>query len=368
MSIEEQFFTDILGSDRFLSEIMDEIKEWVVNSQYAGLTTVDDFTEGAMNYFLLYISGLIKFDLELFADELIRLAFPNTSAGDFLNRIYARNGIYRKEGEYATTIVRFDLEEPLESDVILEAGSEVGTDEAIIYNLLEDVKIPKGETRVYGKVECQDVGIIGNVLAGTIINVFTELNFKISVINENDVKTGIDSESDDDFRARARDQAINGVSTGTDLWVEKVAETLVDDALCYDLESDVKLVVYKPTPNVVKSDLEKLFQRKEYRTRNTVIVKEADPVAVIGEGMNINLLLEDGAVSTTMINLARNRVVNYVNQIKLGGIFKPICIKQQCSINKVSYVELEGYETIDLTNNQYAVIDGELNITTEYKD
>ena len=33
-----------------------------------------------------------KFDLKNFADELIRLAFPNSSKGEFLERLAARNG------------------------------------------------------------------------------------------------------------------------------------------------------------------------------------------------------------------------------------------------------------------------------------
>ncbi|MDR3062555.1 MAG: baseplate J/gp47 family protein [Methanobrevibacter sp.] len=369
MAVEEETFTDIIGSDRTLSEIMDEIKEWVTDAQYVGLTNVDDWTEGAMNFFLLYISGRIKLDLEVYGDELIRLAFPDDSAGDFLDKLYARNGVFRIEGDYATTSVRFDLPTTLGFDAVLEAGTEVGTDEATTFNLVEDVIIPHGQTRAYGVVQCNEIGSIGNVLAGTIVNIFTDLSFEATVINEENVNNGHDGESDEDFKQRAKDLAIDNVATGTDLWVERVAKTLVDDAICYDLDYNLKLLVFKPTNQVTKQDLEELFTRKEYRTRNHIIIQEAESIAVIGTNKSINLVLQDDAVQETVLNIANTRIKNYVNKIALGGVFKIICIKYLCeSIDKVLYANLNGFNNIDLTNNQYAIINGNLNITTEYRE
>jgi len=370
MAVEEQSFKDIIGSERRLSVIMDEIKEWVVNAQYAGLTNVDSWLEGDMNYFLLYISSLFKFDLELYGDDLIRLAFPATSAGDFLDMIYSRNGVFRKEGEYATTPVLFDLREEQDFDAVIEAGTEVGTDEAITFHVIKDVTIPQGEISQYGFVQCNETGIIGNVLAGTITNVFSELSFGVSVINEHPVNSGVDRESDDEFKARARDLAINNVSVGTDLWVERVAKTLVDDAICYDLEQNVKLLVFKPTAGVFKQDLEELFQKKEYRTRSTIIIQEAESVVVIDENKSIVLLLKNGYISETIVNLVNLSIKNYVDKkIKLGGLFKTRCIKYLCeSVEGVFYADITGFKDMELTNNQYAVIRGALNITTEYED
>jgi len=369
MAVEERSFKDIIGSERRLSEIMDETKEWVTNAHYAGLTNVDSWLEGDMNYFLLYITGLIKYDLELYGDDLIRLAFPATSAGDFLDMIYARNGVFRKEGEYATTTVLFDLREELDFDAVIEAGTEVGTDEAITFHVTKDVTIPKGETSQYGFVQCNEIGTIGNVLAGTITNVFTDLSFDLTVINEYPLTDGVDRESDEDFKARARDLAFNNISVGTDLWVERVAKSLVDDAICYDVEPSVKLLVYKPKEGVSKQDLEELFERKEYRTRSTIIIQEAESVTVIDESKSIVLLLKNGYVSETVVNLISLSIKNYVDRkLKLGGLFKARCIKYLCeSVEGVLYADITGFRDMELTNNQYAVIKGSLNITTEYE-
>ncbi len=66
-----------------------------------------------------------------------------------------------------------------------------------------------------------------------------------------------------------------------------------------------------------------------------------------------------------MTNILRNRILSYVNSIKLGGLFRTICIKYLCeSTEGVLYADLTGYSDIDLTNEQYAVID-DLQITTE---
>lgn len=364
MAIIEQVFTDILGNDIFLSEIMDEIKEWVVNSQYAGLTNVDDWYEGGMNYFLLYISGLFKFDLELYGDDLIKLAFPNTSSGDFLDRIYARNGIFRKEGEPASTMARFELTNELDFDAVIEEGTGAWTDEPIDFHLVDNVSIPKGESVAYGKVECNEPGTIGNVLAETIVNM-DELSFGVSITNEYPVTNGIDRESDEDFKERARDYAMNGVSVGSDLWIEKIAKTLVDDALCYDLDAYTKLLVYKPTLGVTRKQLDELFERKEYRTRSNIIIQEAEPVAVIDSSKSIELIIKNDYAPEPIVKLVKSNIKNYVDKkIRLGELFREICIESNCrAVEGVIYARLSGFVDVDLTNNQYAVIQDELNVT-----
>jgi hypothetical protein len=366
MPIMERFFTDILGVDHYLSDEMDEIKAWVEDAEYAGLTTVNDWIEGAMNYFLLYMAGLIRLDLKNFGDELIRLAFPDDSGGDFLEKIYARNGIFRDEGDYATTSLRIELEDDLDFDPVLEAGTEFGTDEAITYNLIEDVTIPRDEKIVHSLIQCDEVGIIGNVKAGTIINVFTELSFNISVTNLNDVINGVDSESDEDFKQRAKELATSNISVGTDLWVEKIAKTLVDDALCYDLDGKAQLLVFKPSINVTKQDLDNLFRKKEYRRTKNLIIAEAESVSVIDPGKSITLIIKNGFTHSTIINMVNSRIRSYVNKLKLGAVFKELCIKYLCeSVEGVIYANLEGFSNIDLTNQQYGVIDDDLNIITE---
>ncbi|UTB32710.1 MAG: baseplate J/gp47 family protein [Methanobacterium sp. ERen5] len=360
MPIEEQRFIDINGAENLLSEEIDELKEWIVNQEYEGLNTVTDFTEGAMNYFLLCYAATSKFDLKNFADELIRLAFLNSSKGEFLERLTARNGIFRIPGEYSTTMLKFTLAEALQFDVKIDAGTEFGTDEAILFSLIEDKVIPKGETVVYAKIQCQEMGIVGNVKAGTIINIFTEQNIDMTVTNESDVTDGKDDESDDSLRQRA-----SNPSVGTDLWIEEVAETLVSDASCYNLEQSIKLLVYKPTTDVVKQDLVDLFQQKMYRTRNTVIIEEAKPFPVIDTDKSITLVIKDGHVSGTVINIVKNRITNYVNKLSVGGLFKEMCIKYLCeSTDGVLYAYLTGYQDVDLLNDQYATITDDLNITT----
>jgi hypothetical protein len=358
MPIEEQSFIDINGAENLLSEEMDAIKEWIVSQEYDGLTTVNDFTEGAMNYFLLCYASTCKFDLKNFADELIRLAFPNTSKGDFLEMLCARNGVFRILGDYATTMLKITLPSVLTFDVKIDAGTEVGTDEAIMYSFIEDKIIPAGETSVYAQIQCEEMGIVGNVKAGTIINIFSDQNIDMAVTNESDVINGKDNESDDSLRERG-----SNPSVGTDLWIEEVAETLVSDASCYNLEQSIKLLVYKPTSGVVKQDLENLFQQKMYRTRNTVIIEEATAFPVIDADKSITLFIKDGYVSETVISIVKNRITDYVTKLPVGGLFKSMCIKYLCeSTDGVLYATLTGYEDVDLLNNQYASLTGELGI------
>jgi hypothetical protein len=361
MPIEEQSFIDINGAEHLLSEEMDNLKSWIVNQESDGLTTITDFTEGAMNYFLLCYATSSRFDLEQYADNLIRLAFLNTSSGEFLERLAARNGIFRLPAIYATTMLRLTILDALNFDVKIDAGTEIGTDEAIIFNLVEDTVIPAGQTVVYSQIQCEVPGTDGNVKAGTITNVFTDLNVDLSVFNENDVTSGTDNESDDSLKVRAGDPSV-----GTDLWIENVAKTLVSDALCYNLEAGLKLLIFKPTVNVVKQNLEDLFSQKMYRTRNTIMIQEADPFAVIDADKTISLIIKNGYVPETVVNIITSSITNYVNNISVGGLFKGLCIKYICeSTDGVLYADLTGFSDMDLTNTEYAVISGDLQITEE---
>jgi hypothetical protein len=361
MPIEEQSFIDINGAEHLLSDEMDNLKDWIVSQENDGLTTVTDFTEGAMNYFLLCYAASSGFDLKQYADSLIKLAFLNTSNGEFLERLAARNGIFKIPAVYATTMLRLTIPDALDFDVKIDTGTEVGTDEAIIFNFMEDTVIPAGQTVVYANIQCEVPGTEGNVKAGTITNVFTDLNIDLTVFNENDVITGADEESDDSLKIRAGDPSV-----GTDLWIENVAKTLVSDALCYNLEAGLKLLIFKPTVNVVKQNLEDLFQEKMYRTRNTIIIQEADPFAVIDTGKSISLIIKTGYVPETVVNIIKSNITSYVNNINVGGLFKELCIKYICeSTDGVLYADLNGFNDIDLTNTEYAIIDGDLTITEE---
>ena len=360
MPIEEQSFIDINGAEHLLSQDMDNLKDFITNLENQGFTIPTDFTEGAMNYFLLCYAASSGFDLEQYADSLIRLAFLNTSSGEFLERLAARNGIFRISAVYATTMLRLTISDVLDFDVKIDAGTEIGTDEAIIFDLMEDTVIPSGQTVVYANIQCEVPGTEGNVKAGTITNVFTDLNIDISVFNENDVINGADDESDDSLKSRADDPSV-----GTDLWIENVAKTLVSDALCYNLEAGLKLLIFKPTVNVVKQDLEDLFSQKMYRTRNTITIQQADPFAVINNSNSINLIIKTGYVPATVVNMVTSSINTYVNNTSVGGIFKAICIKYICeSTDGVLYSTLTGYNDIDLSNTEYATV-GTLNITSE---
>jgi hypothetical protein len=183
----------------------------------------------------------------------------------------------------------------------------------------------------------------------------------LSVFNENDVTSGTDNESDDSLKVRAGDPSV-----GTDLWIENVAKTLVSDALCYNLEAGLKLLIFKPTVNVVKQNLEDLFSQKMYRTRNTIMIQEADPFAVIDADKTISLIIKNGYVPETVVNIITSSITNYVNNISVGGLFKGLCIKYICeSTDGVLYADLTGFSDMDLTNTEYAVISGDLQITEE---
>lgn len=64
-------------------------------------------------------------------------------------------------------------------------------------------------------------------------------------------------------------------------------------------------------------------------------------------------------IKTQIINV----VSNYVDNLKLGEVFKPSCVGYLCeSVEGIQFTQLTGYEEIDLENDEYAVIEGDLQV------
>jgi hypothetical protein len=91
--------------------------------------------------------------------------------------------------------------------------------------------------------------------------------------------------------------------------------------------------------------------------------KEATPIPVINENMSISIAISMISSFNTVVNEIRERIKKHVDELPLGEVFNPNCIQFLCeSVEGVLGVILNGYEEIILTNEQYAVINGDLNI------
>lgn len=363
LEIEDKYFIKNNGEERHFTDIVQENWDRVSSNFYSDLSTADDIFIGGMNLHLIIVMSELQYDMEYLIEETNSKNLIQYSTGEALDDIGARKGIYRHDAEFATGSVVFSLANPLTSPVEILEGTELNTDDTIIFLTSEDVIIPTGETSVVCDVICEESGTIGNIKAGTLNNILTVLPYDLSVTNPSDFTTGVDEEEDDSFKDRIIDSSLN-YPVGTSKWFEKVAETLVRSALYHKIDGRQGLLVYKPTPNITNNDLIKLFNLKENQVVNLDLTfQEATPIPVITPTMSIAIAISMIASFDTVVNEIKGRIRKYIDELPLGEVFNPNCVQFLCeSVEGVLGVILNGYEEITLSNEQYAVIDGDLNI------
>ena len=363
VEVEEKIFTRVDGTERRFTEIVEENIDRVSKSYYTGVTTVNDFSNGSMNLFELVNQSDCQYDIEFYMETIKQELLFKYATGDALDDFGAQKGIYREEANFSTSNVLLTLANSLNTPITIFEGTEISTDDTIIFLLAEDVKFEVGQTTANAEIICEEAGSIGTVKAGRSNIILTDLPYDLTVTNLNDITDGVDEEEDDSYRDRIIDSHLN-YPVGTVKWYEKVAETLVSNAYYHKLSPTNGEIVYKPTSNVTNTDLANLFNQKENDIVNlTINFSPANPKSVIDNGMSIIVHVRSGysfnVIKTQIINV----VSNYVDNLKLGEVFKPSCVGYLCeSVEGIQFTQLTGYEEIDLENDEYAVIEGDLQV------
>ena len=361
MNIIEQSFTQSNGIERKLTEIVQENMDRTSNSYYTGVSTVNDWSEGSENFKQAVNQSLIQYDLEVLIDLIKQSNTLKNAEGDALDDIGERKGVYREEGSFATGPVNLTITPTPTTPITLYNGTEVGTDDSIVFLLDEDITFQSGTSTVQTNVTCEEYGIIGNVKTGSINTILSDLPYNLTVNNPSDFINGKDDETDTDFKERIKNQS----SPGTALWFEETAKTLVDDALYHLVSYQHGTLVYKPTSGVTSEDLTVLFTQKENMVVNhDLTITEATANNVISESMSITIYMRSGFDFSTALPQIILNLTDYVNKIPIGGVFNPDCARFYCEVVEgVGYASLTGFETVDLTNSEYANIDGNLQIS-----
>jgi len=362
MILEEDLeFTRKDGSVRKLSDIIQENKDTVSNAYYSGLTTVTDFSPGSINYGFLMIYSMLQWNQEFQNTQNDSDFLLKDAAGDALDDLGRQKGVYRNEATFATTDVIFTLPSALSSPFTVLSGTELSTQDSVLFVVDEDVTFNVGDTTVVASVVCEESGTIGNVLKGEINTIITSINQDLIVTNLYGVANGTDEESDDDYRERILDSWLN-YQTGTHEWFEKIAETVVTSAKYYKIDNKHGELVYKPT-NDENDDfdvitLKNLFSLKQYSlVDHDLNFQKANFVNVIDNSMTLTVILKDGfswdIVSAEIIN----NVTEYVNNLALGSLFRSKCVQFLGeSVPGVDGFVINGVIDVSLSNSEYAVI------------
>lgn len=139
------------------------------------------------------------------------LTVSNARGEDLDRRIYDLYGIVR--GKAQSAVVTLQLTRSGTTGVTVVEGSRFGTDSGVVFRTLTSVAFAQGNLGPLSVVAVAErAGQTGNVGEGTVVRILSALgDSTIAVTNLEVAAGGAEAQSDDDYRAEARDYFINAV-------------------------------------------------------------------------------------------------------------------------------------------------------------
>ena len=116
----------------------------------------------------LYAAAAQLQTLYIYADWALAQSFPQTAAGEYLDRHAALRGLARKAGEKAHGVLRFRMDLTREDDVSIPAGTVCSTAGLVRFVTLEDAVIAAGSLYADAPAQAESAGSAGNAAVQTV--------------------------------------------------------------------------------------------------------------------------------------------------------------------------------------------------------
>ncbi len=283
---------------------------------------------------------------------------------DVLEHIGEPLGVSKLSAKYATTVLKFLLEKPLEFDYIIEKGTEVETqDDLFIFKTTESAKIKAGELFVEVNAICQTNGIGGNSYkVGTITNLLTPLKYVSAVENITVSSGGADDEDAESLRNRIRvspEKFSNAGSKGAYYFHTLTAHQAIIDVSITSPAPGV-VAVYpltidgNPTDEIINLVQEYLNNDKIRPLTDYVQVLKPENIDF---SIKAKLYLYKDADIVSVKKTIDSKILEYKNLLasKLGkNVVQTQIITLLNSVYGVFKVELETPFDIEIKENQWA--------------
>lgn len=168
------------------------------------------------------------FDNEVNLDFIKRQMFASTASGDYLDLHAEDRGLSRNHAVKATGRVTFSVNTVREEPVVIPRGTIVGTsgDVCVRFVTNSEVILAAGTSSVSVRCTAETAGFEGNVAAGVIDIIITNVIGIDSVTNIDKTSGGSNAESDETLRNRVLNTYVS-VSNGTNAaYYKKLAESV----------------------------------------------------------------------------------------------------------------------------------------------
>lgn len=272
MAIDDVSFYNLIGEEISRETLVNQMINYYIMKLEVGETKVTDFNEGSEIRNLLEAIAVDLYALMDEQNELIKIGFIDSAEGEFLDKHGANPfiNLERDTGSEATGYVVFTIPEVLASDLIIEEGTLVATEDGLEFATDGEGLISAGETTSQIPVTCLTVGADGNVGIGE-ITVIDDENISIpglTVNNTEALTNGTDYEEDEEYRERLL-AYVRQDDFGSMGYYTKLGEEIdgVHDVLLVDNASYTKSVIVngdeKPVSASVVANVLSEFSKPE---------------------------------------------------------------------------------------------------------
>ena len=140
--------------------------------------------------------------LLLQSEWVLNQCFPQTAAGDMLDRHAEMRGLARRQAVPAVGVIRFYVDEAAAEDREIPAGTVCMTAGLVRFETTEDAVLAKGELSVDVPAQALEAGTGGNVSPETVVRMAAPPVGIAGCRNTEAFSGGLDSEEDEDLRER----------------------------------------------------------------------------------------------------------------------------------------------------------------------
>ena len=156
----------------------------------------------------------LMIDVGAYRETLLRIEIQKTALSNLLNyaplevlkHLGILMGVEQLDAKKSTTVLKFSLDETLDFDCIIPAGTEVETrDGLFVFQTLNEAIIQEGATEITVNAECETACADANgYLVGQVNNLITPLSYISNVENITITSGGADEENVESLRERIR--------------------------------------------------------------------------------------------------------------------------------------------------------------------
>lgn len=150
----------------------------------------------------LYAVAAQLYSLYVQADWTARQCFPQSAAGEYLDRHAALRGVSRRQAARAQGAIRFSVDSALTTDLTIPVGTVCMTTGLVRFETTQAAILPAGQTWVEVAAQAVEPGTVGNAAAGSVLSMAVAPVGVSRCSNPQPFLGGMDEEEDEVLRER----------------------------------------------------------------------------------------------------------------------------------------------------------------------